>query len=97
MFLSNFQFGFRPNYSTSCTCALFINDIAEQFDQNKIVLSIFLDLSKVFGNLDHSIFLKELDNYGFRGPSHNSLNSYLSNRTQAVSINDCLSSQKNTL
>ena len=76
---------------------MLINEIAKQFNQNKIVLSIFLDLSKAFDTLDHSTLFKRLDNYGFPGLSHNLLKSYLSNRMQAVSINDCLSSQKEIL
>ena len=44
--------------------------------------------------LHHSVLLKKLDSYGFRGPSHNWLKSYFCSRTQAVSIHDCLSSQK---
>ena len=97
MLLSNFQLGFESNYSTSYVCAYFINEIAKQFNQNKIVLSISIDLSKAFDTLGHSILLKKLDSCGFRGPFHNWLKSYLSNRTQAVSINNCLSSQKEIL
>ena len=33
--LSNFRFGFRPNYSTSYACVYLINEVAKQFNPNK--------------------------------------------------------------
>ena len=58
--LSNFQFGFRPNYSTSYACVNSINEVAKQFKLNKIVRSRLLDLSKAFNTLNDSILLKKL-------------------------------------
>ena len=68
--LSTSQIGFRPNYSTSAVCTYFINCINNNhFKSNKSAVAIFLDMSKAFDTLDHSVLLKKCFNYGFRGMS----------------------------
>ena len=56
-------------------------------DKNEIPFSIFLDLSKAFDTLDHTILLQKLKHYGIGGKALNLCESYLSNRTQYVEIN----------
>ena len=46
----------------------------------------FIDLQKAFDSLNHEILLEKLKNYGYRGPIHNILADYLSQRFQYVSI-----------
>ena len=92
--LSEFQFGFRPNYSTPLACTCLINKLTKYFSANKLALTAFLDLSKAFDTLDHRILLNKLYHYGFRSVSHSWLESYLYNRPQHVSIHDTLSTFK---
>ena len=46
-----------------------------------------MDLQKAFDTVDHPILLSELSHYGIRGVSNDWSKSYLSNRSQYVSIN----------
>ena len=89
--LSKFQLDFRPNHSTSAACNCLVNKITKHFGNNKIALTVFLDLSKAFDELDHQILLNKLYQYGFRGLSHAWLTSHLANRSQRVYIHGKLS------
>ena len=55
---------------------------------------IFLDFSKAFDTIDHSILIKKLPFYNFSSDACNLLESYLSNRKQFVKIDDFKSSLK---
>ena len=46
-----------------------------------------MDLQKSFDTVDHQILLAKLSHYGIRGVSNDWFKSYLSNRSQYVSIN----------
>ena len=54
--------------------------------------ALFTDPSKAFDCLSHELFIGELDAYGFDKSALKLVNSYLSNRKQAVKINDKYSS-----
>ena len=80
------QYGFRKHHSTELAALEFTDRIKKEMDAKKIPFSIFLDLSKAFDTLDHSVLLSKLQFYGIRDTALNWFKSYLSNRTQYV---DC--------
>ena len=63
--LSQLQFGFRPTFSTQLACSYLSSKITDLFNDNNLVLAIFLDLTKAFDTLDYDILLTKLSNYGF--------------------------------
>ena len=65
-----------------------IDKIITKMDKMDIPIGIFIDLSKAFDTLDHSILLHKLKFYGFNDIALSLMKSYLSNRKQYVQIND---------
>ena len=85
------QYGFRPKHSTEHAALELIDRITNKMDTNEIPLNIFLDLSKAFDTIDHSILLNKLKYYGLKGSTLNLFQSYLSNRKQYTEIEDTTS------
>ena len=85
------QYGFRTLHSTELAALELTDKIYSQLDQRKIPLAIFLDLSKAFDTIDHSILLNKLRHYGIQGIPLQWFKSYLTNRLQYVQINDQIS------
>ena len=84
--LYEFQYGFRTGHSTTHALIEITDRIKLAINNNELMCGIFLDLSKAFDTVNHNILLSKLDHYGFRGPVHNLLKSYLTNRKQYVKI-----------
>ena len=83
----NLQFGFRQQYSTSHALINITEIIRKAPDDENIGCGVFVDLQKAFDTVDHQILLAKLSHYGIRGVSNDWFKSYLSNRSQYVSIN----------
>ena len=91
----NLQFGFREKHSTNHALFSITEKIREGLDNNNFACGIFIDLQKAFDTVNHDILLQKLNHYGIRGVANTWFKSYLSNRTQFVSINGFESNTKN--
>ena len=80
------QFGFRSHYSTEYAVLSIIDRVQLAIESHDYSCGIFLDFSKAFDTVNHQILLTKLDYYGIRGVVKDWFTSYLSNRTQFVSL-----------
>ena len=80
------QFGFRRYYSTSLALINVVEEIRECIDDKKMMIGLFLDLTKAFDLVNHKILLKKLNHCGIRGVANSLIESYLTNRKQYVQI-----------
>ena len=82
------QFGFQTGHSTEHAIVQLVDQILESFEYNKYTLGVFIDLSKAFDTVDHSILLKKLELYGVTDRNHSWFKNYLSNGKQFIQINN---------
>ena len=78
------QFGFQRGHSTEHAIVKLANQIYESFERNKYTLGVFIDLSKAFDTVNHSVLIKKLQMYGVRGVNLAWFCSYLANRKQYI-------------
>src|SRR4029077_11756432 len=91
--IAAFQSAYRPSHSTETALLRIQNDLLLVINEHRVSALILLDLSAAFDTIDHKILLKRLSSfYGISGSALDLLSSYLSNRTQSVSINSCSTS-----
>ena len=64
-----------------------IDKILKALDEGEIVLGVFIDLSKAFYTVNHTILLDKLYKYSIRGMAHVWITNYLYERKQYVSFN----------
>ena len=80
------QFGFRSHHSTEQAILSIVDKIQEGIEKGMFSCGIFLDFSKTFDTVNHSILIRKLEHYGVRGIAKDWIVSYLSNRRQFTSI-----------
>ena len=80
------QFGFRKSHSTSHVLINIVERIRSKLDKGEFGCGVFVDLQKAFDTVDHEILLSKLNHYGIRGLANQWFRSYLSERSQFVSI-----------
>ena len=90
-FYYNGQYGFREKHSTQLAALELIDRITHELDMGNTPINIYIDLSKAFDTLHHTILISKLQHYGITGAALQLLVSYLSNRKQFVQYGDLLS------
>ena len=90
--LSKYQCGFRRGYNAQHCLVALIGKWKKSVGNGGAFGALFTDLSKAFDCLSHELLIAKLAAYGFAKKALKLVNSYLSNRTQSVKINDKYSS-----
>ena len=81
------QYGFRTQHScTDAICEL-TGEITKNKENGLYTIGVFLDLSKAFDTLPHTILLDKMNKYGIRGLANKWFASYLESRTLRVKCN----------
>ena len=76
------QFGFPTGHSTDHAFIQLVEQISENFEENKCTLGVFTDLAKTFDTVDHKILLRKMEIYGIGGTTLKWFENYLTNRKQ---------------
>ena len=92
--LYEFQFGSRKGHSTSQAIAEIADNLRKVIDDNLYSYGVFLDFSKAFDTVNHTILLQKMERYEIRGVPLQFFASYLTNRQQYVQMGNTVSSQQ---
>ena len=74
------QFGFQTGLSTEHAIVKLVDQIYKSFEKDHYIPGFFIDLSKGFDTVDHTILIKKLEMYGIKGINLAWFRSYLTNR-----------------
>ena len=80
------QSGFQTGLSTEHSVVKLVNQIYKSFEKDHYTLGVFIDLSKAFDTVDHTILNRKLEMHGIKGIKLAWFRSYLTNRVQYISI-----------
>jgi len=87
--LASNQYGFRKNHSTFLALLYLYDKITAAVDERKYTVGLFLNLSKAFDTVHHSILLGKLEHYGIRGLALEWVKSYLCKEVIVCRIQWC--------
>ena len=74
--LSPSHFGFEDSFSSTDALHFATENIRKKIDQNEYVTAAFLDLSKAFDSISHSILLEKLRDLNFNKVAISLIQSY---------------------
>ena len=92
--LYNNQYGFRRGRSTSQAIFDVLKNLYEKWNNRMYTGCIFVDFSKAFETINHSILIKKLNLYGFDNPSLKLMENYIKTRTQVTNVNGHVSTPR---
>ena len=87
------QFGLPPKRSAISQMISFLSQVYDNFsvEENEIHSVLYLDFSKAFDRVNHSMLLLRLSSFGIGGGLLELIQSYLTDRYQRVKINNVVS------
>ena len=74
------QFGFRRSLSCENALNTLVQGWKGELEESRFVISVFLDLSKAFDTINHTLLLRKLKLYNFSDSSTSLIEDYLTNR-----------------
>ena len=91
------QSGFRQQHSTCTALIKTLDKWNMEIDCGKYIGAVFVDLSKAFDMVNHTLLIDKLNSFGITGIENKWFKSYLQNRTQYVSVNGTISNPNTIL
>ena len=88
---SKYLTGFPKNHSTQHALLNMIENWKNNLNKRNKIGALFMDLTKVFSTLDHSLLIGKLETYGFDSLSLEFMKNYLTNRKQRCKVGNCFS------
>ena len=90
-YIDLFYIGFRKGFSTQVALIRLLQKWQYSLDNNEIVGTVLIDLSKAYDCIQHDLLLAKLEAYGFSRRALIFLKSYLKGRKQRVKISSAFS------
>ena len=86
-FISIDQYAYLKRHSTITSLHRVIDDWLESMNDEMLIGAVFYDISKCFDSINHSLLLRKMFKYGFRGIEQTLFKIYLNSRKQKVNLN----------
>ena len=91
---NDYQSAYRKSFSTEIALPKIHKDILSSMDDGRVTALTLLDPSAAFDTIDHTILLRRLGNwFGVSGKALDWFKSYLTGRSQRITLGNCLSSR----